>query len=196
MPEASSLTAETLKSKMSKILYLHGFGSCGESQKSNALKEYFGREAVIAPDLFYAPKDAIAQLEEIIQREDIGLLIGSSLGGFYATFLAEKFALPTILLNPSVEPWITLKPYIGWQERFCDGERFAFKASYIDDLKALRTLPLRSAYLVLLQSGDETLDYTVAKNYYKRHRVVVECGGNHRFENIEDYLCMIEKLRR
>ncbi len=73
---------------MAKILFLHGFSSCGKGVKSTTLKGYFGKEEVLAPNLAYAPLDAIAQLEEMLQHESIDLLVGSSLGGFYATYLA------------------------------------------------------------------------------------------------------------
>ena len=177
------------------MLYLHGFGSCGEGNKSKALIKHFDKKMLLSPDLPYVPLDAIRYIRDIITKEDVGLVIGSSLGGFYATYLAEKFQLPAILLNPSVQPWETLAPYVGWQERFCDQQIFEFKSVYLEQLKTLKVTPDRGKYLVLLQSGDEVLDYKVAKEYYKNHKIVVEYGGNHRFENIDDYLSMIENFR-
>ena len=181
---------------MSKILYLHGFASCGKGNKSKALIEYFGEEEICSPNLPYAPAKAIEYLYDLIQTENIKLLIGSSLGGFYATYFAEKFGLSAILLNPSVMPWKTLASYVGWQKRFCDGEAFEFKEGYLRELEDLRAVPQNGNYLVLLQSEDEILDYRIAKEYYSDHRVIVEYGGNHRFENIMDYLSMIERFRR
>ncbi|MFT7824240.1 MAG: YqiA/YcfP family alpha/beta fold hydrolase [Sulfurimonas sp.] len=181
---------------MSKILYLHGFASCGEGNKSKTLREYFGNEEVCAPDLPHSPEEAIAYLCDLIETQNIKQLIGSSLGGFYATYLAEKFKISAVLLNPSVVPWKTLALYTGWQKRFCDGKRFEFKESYLRQLEQLKVEPVRGDYLVLLQSGDEVLDYQIAKEYYSKHRVIVEYGGNHRFENIADYLPMIERYRR
>ena len=140
---------------MSKILYLHGFGSCGEGNKSKALRAYFGEEEVLSPDLAYAPQDVIRSIDKLITEEQVTLLVGSSLGGFYATYLAEKFLLPAVLINPSVTPWQTLAKHVGWQERFCDGEVFEFKEVYLEQLKRLQVNPLRGNYLVLLQSGDE-----------------------------------------
>lgn len=181
---------------MPKILYLHGFGSCGEGNKSKALGAYFGNEHLLAPNLPYAPQEAIETLSNLISKERPSLLVGSSLGGYYATYLAEKFEIPAVLINPSCKPWETLANYVGWQERFCDNEVFEFKQVYLQQLKRFSTLPERSRYLVLLQSEDEVLDYRVAKEQYKMYKVIVEFGGNHRFENIHEYLSMIESFMK
>ena len=181
---------------MNKILFLHGFSSCGKGNKSTALRAYFGKENLIANNLPYAPFEAIAEIENLLKTENIDLLIGSSLGGFYATYLAEKHGLKAVLLNPSTEPWQTLSPYTGWQKRFCDDEVFEFKASFIEAFKTLEAKPRKGRYLVLLQSEDELLDYTKAQSLYNTHKVVVEYGGNHRFENIDAYMSMIEKFRK
>lgn len=179
---------------MQRILYLHGFASCGQSNKSSALRGYFGEDQVFSPDLPYAPADAVSYIDDLMRKEEIDMVIGSSLGGFYATYFAEKYALKAVLLNPSVTPWETLAPHVGWQKRFCDGKAFEFKAVYLNQLEALQAEPVKGAYLVLLQSGDETLDYEVAKHYYREQKVVVEYGGNHRFENIDCYFSMIERF--
>ncbi|MCF6243409.1 MAG: hypothetical protein L3J43_00040 [Sulfurovum sp.] len=180
---------------MLKILFLHGFSSCGRGNKSKMLKAYFGEGGVIAKDLPYAPLEAIEALDKIILSEKIDLLIGSSLGGFYATYLAEKHRLKAVLFNPSTQPWKTLKPYVGIQKRFCDDDPFEFKKSYLKEIKSLKVLPVKGRYLVLLQSEDELLDYTKAQSLYNMHHVIVEHGGNHRFENIDAYMSMIRKFR-
>ncbi len=179
---------------MSKILYLHGFASCGKGNKSTELKKYFGEENVLSPDLSPSPLDTIAMIEEVLKSENIDLLIGSSLGGFYATYLAEKYQMSAVVLNPSTRPWDTLAPYVGWQKRFCDEESFEFKTVYIEQLKTLEVMPNKGKYLTLLQSEDEVLDYTKAQSFYNKHKVIVEYGGNHRFENIHDYMSMIENF--
>jgi predicted esterase YcpF (UPF0227 family) len=179
---------------MSKILYLHGFASCGEGNKSTLLKAYFGADSVIAPDLPPSPIDAIHSIEEILGSSKIDILIGSSLGGYYATVLAEKYGMKAVLLNPSTQPWKTLASCTGWQKRFCDEEIFEFKSVYLEQLKMLQTTPDKGKYLLLLQSGDEVLDYTKAQSLYNKHKIIVEYGGNHRFENLDEYLSMIEKF--
>ena len=172
---------------MLKILYLHGFASCGEGNKSSVLKARFGVENVIAPD-------AISSTEKMLESSKFDILIGSSLGGYYATYLAEKYRMKAVLLNPSTQPWKTLASYVGWQKRFCDEEVFEFKSIYLEQLQVLQTAPDKGKYLLLLQSKDEVLDYTKAQSLYNTHQVIVEYGGNHRFENIDDYLSMIENF--
>ena len=179
---------------MPKILYLHGFASCGEGNKSTLLKAYFGTDNVIAPDLPPSPIDAIDAIEEILGSSKIDILIGSSLGGYYATVLAEKYCMKAVLLNPSTQPWETLAAYTGWQKRFCDEEVFEFQSVYLEQLKMLQTAPEEGRYLLFLQSGDEILDYTKAQSLYNKHKIIVEYGGNHRFENLDEYLSMIEKF--
>jgi len=176
---------------MPKLLYIHGFASCGKGQKSTALSRYFGEENVVAPDLPAEPDKAVSLLETLISEEKFDLLAGSSLGGFYAAYFAEKYYLKALLINPSTEPFLTLADYVGEQKRFCDGTLFSFKKVYLKQLERYKSVPHFGNYLVLLQSGDEILDYRKAKTKYARERVIVEYGGNHRFENIEDYLSMI-----
>ena len=180
---------------MSKLLYIHGFASCGRGQKSAVLADFFGNKAVLAPDLPSSPVEAVRLLSSLLDKEDIGLLVGSSLGGYYAGYLAEKYAMKAVLVNPSIQPYETLSSYVGIQERFCDKQLFMFEADDLEALKTFGSKPVYGEYLVLLQSGDEVLDYTKAKKYYENQRVVVEYGGNHRFENIEDYLSMIGNFK-
>ncbi|MEA1879785.1 MAG: YqiA/YcfP family alpha/beta fold hydrolase [Campylobacterota bacterium] len=180
---------------MPKILYLHGFASCGVGNKSTTLKQYFGASNVLCPDLDPSPDKAIASIEKLIENLEDVLLIGSSLGGFYATYLAEKFGLKAVLINPSTQPWETLSSYVGVQKRYCDNVPFDFKEQYLQALLPLKKEPSRGKYLLLLQSEDEVLDYTKAQSFYNKHRVIIEVGGNHRFENIDDYLSMIDNFR-
>jgi predicted esterase YcpF (UPF0227 family) len=176
-----------------KILYIHGFASCAKSSKAQALKAFFGEANIIAPDLPPAPIDAVEMIQEMIDDEDITMIVGSSLGGFYAAYLAELNAIKTVLINPSLRPFETLAPFIGWQQRLCgEDEAFEFKSIYLEHLKNYSVdIPQRGSYLVLLQSGDELLDYHLAQSCYKEHRVIVEQGGSHRFDRFDDYLCMI-----
>jgi predicted esterase YcpF (UPF0227 family) len=153
---------------MSRLLYIHGFASCGKGQKSTALTDFFGRENVDAPDLPPSPIDAVALLETELSKGCYSLLVGSSLGGYYAAWLAEKYALKAVLINPSTEPYETLRPYVGWQKRFCDGEVFEFKEVYLRQLRELGIIPQKGVYLVLLQSGDEVLDYRKAPETLQR----------------------------
>ena len=176
-----------------KILYIHGFGSCGNSNKSKILKQL--NFSVLSPNLPPSPKDAVNMLDSIITPDTV--LVGSSLGGYYAIYLAEKYFLKAVLINPSLKPYKTLKKYTGLQYRFCDKKPFYWKKEYLKELKELKTKPKRGKYLVLLQSGDEVLNYKKTLKKFKNRpnsKVIVEYGGNHRFENLEDYLCTIKNF--
>ncbi len=176
------------------VLYIHGFASCGEGNKSRTLKKHL--KDVMAPNLPIRPKEAVKYLDEIIANNDIDMLVGSSLGGFYATYLGQKHNKRGVLINPSVRPYNTLKKSLGINRRFCDGAEFEWKEEYLKELLNLDVKNLRkNLFLVLLQTGDEVLDYREALKKFSNQRCVVEYGGNHRFENIEDYICMIKNFR-
>jgi predicted esterase YcpF (UPF0227 family) len=175
------------------IVYIHGFASCANSNKTKTLKNYFGD--IVSINLPPSPLKAVKELERFVKADTV--FIGSSLGGYYAIYLAEKYGLKSILINPSLKPYKTLKKYVGIQYRYCDNKPFNWKKEYLKELKKLKTKPKRGKYLVLLQSKDEILNYKKALKKFKNRpnaKVVVEYGGNHRFENLEEYLCMIEKF--
>jgi len=176
------------------ILYLHGFASCGISTKTRLLKDYFGEQNVLAPDLPVDPHEAIDFIRRQIFDHDIDLIIGSSLGGFYATYFVEQYGIKTVLINPSTQPFITLAPYVGTNHFWCSGEPFEFTRDNLNALfeYAVGRLKDPKRYLVLLQKGDEVLDYTKAVQKYEGAALSVQEGGNHRFENLDEYLEIIE----
>ena len=179
------------------ILYIHGFLSCGLSTKSQALVDYFGDKQVLHPDLPTAPAEAIALLEHLIAQHPIDLLVGSSLGGYFATWLNRQRAIPTVLVNPAMVPHILLDDYLGEHTR-CDGSTFVLTEQHLAHLRSYHREQLRGDehYLVLLQSGDEVLDYRQAAAYYAAKEVVVEQGGNHRFEDFASHLPRIAAWRQ
>ena len=178
------------------ILYIHGFASCGNSNKTQLLRENFPK--VLCPDIPVDPDEAISFLQKLVVDNDVKLLIGSSLGGFYAAYLAEQFQIKTVLLNPSTQPFLTLSPYIGTNASFCSGETFEWTREHIHKLMpyAISQNSIKAPVLVLLQKGDEVLDYTKAEDVYKNYEVVVQEGGNHRFENLDEYLGKIREFMR
>lgn len=176
------------------LLYLHGFGSCGDSNKTRRLKSYFGVKNILAPDLPVAPAKAVDFIQTLIRENAITGLIGSSLGGFYATIFSELFHIPAVLINPSVHPDKTLSAYVGTNYFWCSGEPFEWKREYLQQLSQMKFdhMECSAPKLVLLQTEDEVLDYRIAEEAYRACEVVVEQGGNHRFENLVDYLEAIE----
>lgn len=172
------------------LMYIHGFASCGNGQKARLLKRHFGMHQVVAPDLPTSPRSAVTRLRQILAEQPIDMLVGSSLGGHYATWLNRDWHLPTVLINPVWRPDQLLHPWVGWHENWCDGRAFELTDVHIQEFaEQVRTDLLdEENYLVLLQSGDEVLDHTQAAGFYRSHQVVIQTGGNHRFENLADYL--------
>jgi uncharacterized protein len=180
------------------ILYLHGFTSGPQSRKvqllATRMAEHGCADRLIAPQLPASPKAAIALADELIAKLGAGrtavTLAGSSLGGFYATHLAEKHGLTAILINPAVVAAIELERYLGPQTWLYTGEPFEFTRQYIEELRALEVPRLvdASRYWLLVEEGDETLDYRQAVRRYAGAKQTVLPGGDHSFTRWEDYL--------
>lgn len=179
------------------ILFIHGFASCGLGRKSRLLIARFGKAKVLTPNLPHAPRAAADLLEQLLATHPVDLLVGSSLGGYYATWLQDRHDLPAVLINPAVRPWQLLDGHVGSQTRWCDSAPFEFTEAHVDELRTLYIPqpPTGDRTLVLLQRGDETLDYRDAADYYRDNEVVIEDGGNHRFDNLADHLDTIGAMR-
>jgi len=182
------------------IIYIHGFGSSGEGGKATQFREYFSNinEPFIAPSLSYVPELAIITLEELINSYDNVKLMGSSLGGYYGMYLAEKYALSCVLINPSTRPTETLMGIsreLGTAKNYYDESRFEWLESHLLMLKKYELKKLnRGKYLLLLQKGDETLDYTKAIEKVPMATCVVEEGGSHAFDAVERHFERIRKF--
>lgn len=166
------------------LVYIHGFNSSPASSKANLLKarlEGLGRGGEFAaPALPHSPAEAATLLDEFARHHSGMALVGSSLGGYYATWLAEKHGLKAILLNPAVRPYELLKDHTGPQQNFHTGERYELTAQHVEELRALeveRIVPGR--YLLIAATGDEVLDYRSAVERYRGCRQVVIEGSDH-----------------
>lgn len=168
------------------LLYIHGFRTTINSFKSKQLKDYYQDNIIIA-DHSYVPNIAIEDLEKIIESENITGIIASSLGGYYATYLSEKYNLKTVLINPSVYPYETTYKNLG--ENIKDnGDVFVWKEEHLTELEKLKVQTLKQEnYFLFLQTADEVLDYSVALERYKDSKLVLEKGGNHRFKGFERF---------
>ena len=178
------------------IVYLHGFNSTPASGKARQLGEYMariGREAdYFCPQLPNSPREAIALVAaELARRSPESMtLVGSSLGGFYATYLAEKHGCKAVLVNPAVHAHMLMREALGPQTNWHTGEKWVLTEAHLAELAALDvpaiTRPER--YLLLAQTGDEVLDYRDAVAYYAGARQIVEEGGDHGFAGFERHL--------
>jgi uncharacterized protein len=178
------------------ILYLHGFRSSPRSFKArvvHARMQARGRaNELICPQLPASPKEAIALCIKLVDRypADGLAIIGSSLGGFYATWLAEQLCCRAALLNPAVNPLKDLEKHVGVTTAWHSDEPFEFKREYIDELAALRieriTQPQR--YYLLAATGDEVLDYRDMVSHYAGATQHVIEGSDHAISEFEQYV--------
>ena len=176
------------------ILYLHGFCSSPVSWKARSLGAAMNArglaERFFCPALSFVPNEAIAQAERIIDSVAGPLtLVGSSLGGFYATYLAEKHGLRAVLVNPAVVAPISLNKYIGTQTNLYTQQSFEFTAEHIRQLRALEAPQITpERYLLMVETGDEVLDYRQAVSRYAGCRQIVLDGGDHSFTQFPELL--------
>lgn len=181
------------------IIYIHGFGGSGLGVKAKLSREMFKYEIVMAPSLPYVPDLAVATLRELIdkflKKGEPVQLIGSSLGGYYALYLADLFRLKAVLVNPSIYPYKSLESSIGMVPNFYDGSSFEWNGKHIGMLRNYEVKnPNQENLLLLVQKGDELLDYREALEKLPRARAVVEEGGSHGFDNFESQRGVIEEF--
>jgi len=175
------------------LIYVHGFNSAPSSFKARLVGErmrMLGREReYFVPALPHHPAEAMALLRDAVERHPGAALIGSSLGGFYATWLAEHYDLRAVLVNPAVRPYELLSGYLGPQKNLYTGAEYELTAQHIDELKALEIASITpERYLLLTRTGDEVLDYRLAVEKYRGARQWVIPGGDHGFGDFEKYL--------
>lgn len=177
------------------IVYLHGFNSSPQSHKAQLLQRYMrerGLEREFAcPALPPEPRAAVRAIEDSVGGEPT-CYVGSSLGGFYATYLVEAHGGKAVLINPAIEPHVGLRSYLGPQRNLHTGEAYELTRSHLDewrDLYVSRITPQR--YLLLVETGDEVLDYRQAvKRYAGAERIVIE-GGDHSLRSFPEHLATI-----
>lgn len=185
-----------------KILYIHGFNSSPGSAKAILFKEYIAMQCpnvdVVIPQVKTNPNDAISQLIDILETEpDVNWhFVGSSLGGYLSTYLAEKFKRPAVLVNPAVKPFELLADYIGEQLNPYTNEVYTVTEQHMHQLKLLEiNEPLtKHLYYLMVQTGDEVLDFFQAVKKYRGCKQEVQEGGDHSFVNFEDMLPDIVKF--
>lgn len=176
------------------ILYIHGFNSAPSSAKARQLEAMMGQlglaEQLRVPALHHHPRQAMAQLEASIAELGRPLLVGSSLGGYYATHLAERHGLKGLLINPAVTPHQHFDGYLGTQRNHYSGETWELTLDHVQALAELEVPPPQDAarYQVWLQTGDETLDYRHAERYYRACALRIQAGGDHGFQGFAERL--------
>lgn len=178
------------------IVYLHGFRSSPHSFKARVLADRLQKlghaSEYYCPQLPASPQQAIQLASAIMEQAQLDqiTLIGSSLGGYYATWLAERFGCRAVLLNPAVKPPCDLEPYVGVTTAFHSDEPFEFKREYIAELAALAvsqiTRPER--YFLIAATGDEVLDWHEMTAHYAGAQQRIIDGSDHALSDFEDYV--------
>jgi predicted esterase YcpF (UPF0227 family) len=179
---------DSVNQNPSTLLYIHGLNSSALSKKATQLTALMQRlglsEQLRVPELHHHPRQAIAQLESAISELGRPLLVGSSLGGYYATHLAERHGLKAVLINPAVNPHQLFDGFLGTQTNLYSGESWELTHDHVAALAELEVPapqdPLR--FQVWLQTGDETLDYRRAQAFYRACALRIEAGGDHSFQ--------------
>lgn len=175
------------------ILYLHGFRSSPQSFKAQLLTQRLtGRVAYACPQLPASPAEAIALARALVQDADPASLtiVGSSLGGYYATWLAETLGCRAVVLNPAVHPARELEKYVGITTAWHTVTPFEFKQRYVDELQQLAvariTRPER--YFLIAATGDEVLDWREMVAHYAAARQRIIDGSDHGISDFAAYM--------
>jgi predicted esterase YcpF (UPF0227 family) len=178
------------------LLYLHGFRSSPHSTKARRMADWVQQHR---PDLRWwcpqlppSPRQAVALLDEGLAAWPAQgtAVIGSSLGGFYATVLAERLGCAAALLNPAVDPARDLAAHIGETTAWHSEERFFFRPEFIDELRALRPpqISRRERYFAVIAKGDELLDWREMTARYAGCRIKLLEGGDHALSDFDEHL--------
>jgi predicted esterase YcpF (UPF0227 family) len=178
------------------LIYIHGFNSSAQSAKARDLAAWMAErglaEACVCPDLPDRPAEAIAMLEGLIARSrGPAKLVGSSLGGYYATWLAERHGLKAVHINPCVACHEKLRNEVGrTQKNWHSGAEYTFSEAHLRELQGLRVLRIARPenHLLLVETGDAVLDYREAVAYFQGSRQVVLEGGEHGFSRFAEHI--------
>jgi hypothetical protein len=181
------------------IIYLHGFNSSPQSHKAQVLGRYMaerGRAHEYAcPALPPLAGEAIRAIEKLVSAGVC--LVGSSLGGFYATYLAEKHDVRAVLINPAIEPHVGLRAYLGPQKNLHTGQPYELTEAHLREWEKLYVPRLKpQRYLLLVETGDEVLDYRQAVARYAGAEQVVVEGGDHSLQSFPRHLPRILEFCR
>ncbi len=179
------------------LLYLHGFRSSPQSAKARQVAAWMQSRypGVVwrCPQLPPSPREAMEGVRQGIAGwpRDSMAVMGSSLGGFYATHVAETCGCKAVLLNPAVNPARDLAKYIGEQTAWHDpNERFFFEPRFVDELRAMEPGPVARPenYFALIAKGDEVLDWREMAGRYPGAHIKLLEGGDHAISDFERHL--------
>jgi len=176
-----------------KVIYLHGFASSGNSSKSDWLRQQFAGSGIdfISPDLPNKPRDAALFLDDYLAgfASEPVCLIGTSLGGFFSAFYAGRHQWPAVLINPLADMQDLIGSAMGENVNYATGESFIVDRADADQLiRMSESMQFSEApALLLLDKGDELLDYNKTLARFGEHAIVhMFEGGSHRFDHLPE----------
>ena len=180
------------------VIYFHGFASSSDSTKAKLINKYISKKyrkvTVHTPDLSNNFEEAIYQIETLIKKSDGEIaFMGSSLGGYYALYFSQKLQTKAILINLAIPPLDGFDIYLGENKNYSTGKKFILTKN---DIKFIRSISHKKFKnhdntLVLLESGDETLNYSKSISYFKGSNIDIVMGGDHSYSSISDKLIKI-----
>jgi predicted esterase YcpF (UPF0227 family) len=178
------------------ILYLHGFRSSPNSFKARVLAARLlelGRgDEWCCPMLPVSPFETVALAESLVEQAKPKnvTVIGSSLGGYFATYLAENHGWPAVLLNPAVVPQRDLSAYLGEQPLWHGGGSIVVEPHHLDELRALGVTAITrpERYYLMAATGDEVLDYREMLAHYPGARTTLIAGSDHAISEFAQYV--------
>ena len=187
------------------VVYLHGFRSSPNSSKAVKTKEAIKALSTMSnpihwycPQLLASPKQSMDMVIEYIQANPVDrlIVIGSSLGGFYANYLAERYQCKAVTLNPAVRAPRELAPHVGVMTAYDSDEPFDFRPEYIDELCALQVerLARPENYFLIAAKGDELLDWKEMVVFYSGAQQLVLEGSDHGISEYSEYLPQVMRF--
>lgn len=191
-------------SPMASLLYIHGFLSSPLSAKAQKMQQWLKQHrpdiAFYCPQLPPYPKQCATILDNLIKAIDSDeeersnkaiYVMGSSLGSFWATWLAERYQLQAVLINPAVDIRQLMPSYLNIElKNYHHSDVYRLDEKDFDDLLSYQVGKLNKPdnYWLLAQTGDEVLDYRLAVERYKGCHQTIELGGDHSFQKFEDFI--------
>ena len=181
------------------ILYFHGFKSSSDSGKAQDFKKFIENKTsqtkIIIPDLEDDFKEAHEQIKTLIDKSNPNILyMGSSLGGYYAFYFAQLYKSKSVLINPAIPPLNDFEIHLGKNENYATGNKFTISK---DDISYIRSLHHKKILepknnLILLESGDEILNYAQSTSYFRGSYIDIFYGGNHSYTSIKEKFTKIK----
>ena len=183
------------------ILYFHGFKSSSKSSKAQSLKNFIAKNTkntkIIIPDLDDNFQNAHNQIEELIRLSGSNIVfMGSSLGGYYASYFSQKLKKKAVLINPAVHPLKDFEVHLGENENYSSGKKFNISSKEISFVRTLsyKKLLTPNDLLILLESGDEILKYNKSASYFSGAYIDIAFGGNHSYSLFKSKFHKIQKF--